>query len=311
MKSAEGLSLPTIAGCLSLFIWSLAGVFVASLSRIPTYEILAIAHGISTIASVIYIAKKRSWHKLKQPLAVIPLGIVGVFGGDYFYISAYKIAPPAHVDIIYYFWPIICLFLLSVVLREKFKLRYLTACLTCLMAVFILISDGKGIGGIDLRYLEGYSFAWLDAFACAIFTVSLRYYRDVPQEMIGVYCACAFLISVFKHFTGEVTVMPTHYEWGVLFVMGISSQFLAYYLWDYGVKAGSVPLITVMSYSNAFLSMAFLVLFGFSEYSPVLLASSVLLVVGIFMAYLDVNVVKWVKRFVPTPPQSLEAISAS
>ena len=71
--------------------------------------------------------------------------------------------------------------------------------------------------------------------------------------------------------------MPTFNQWLQLFVMGITTQGLAYFCWDIGAKHGNIQLLSILSYGNPILSVSFLACFGLAAMS-VKLAISALMV---------------------------------
>ncbi|MDQ2994159.1 MAG: DMT family transporter [Pseudomonadota bacterium] len=294
----------TIIGFCGLLIWSMSGVMAANIRNIPTFEILAITYTISFCLTMLYVAKTKRWHKLKQPWYIWLIGIVGICGSDGLYITAYKYAPPAHVDTLYYLWPIFFLILSSLFLKEKFTLKQAFAASISLLGICLLF-NGNEMSLSNITNLKGYGFAIADALVCALYTIGARYYKEVPHEMVGMYCGCAMVFSLLNHAQFEVTVMPNQSEWITLVLMGITSQCIAYFLWDIGVKRGSLKVLSMLSYGGAILSMTILFVFGLAEPSVSLIAACSIVTIGIFIAMIPWNfrtVAEYLQLLPPTKP---------
>jgi len=289
MKLSSSSAVPaTIIGFCGLLIWSMSGVMAANIRNIPTFEILGITYTISFTLTLLYIYKTKGWHKLKQPWYIWLIGILGICGSDGLYITAYKYAPPAHVDTLYYLWPIFLLILSSIFLKDKFTPRQAFAAAISLLGIGWLF-NGNDMSLTDATNLRGYGFAVADALVCACYTLGARYYKEVPHEMVGMYCGCAMLASFANHFAFETSVAPNQSEWITLVLMGITSQCIAYFLWDIGVKRGSLKVLSMLSYGGAILSMTILFIFGLAEPSLSLIGACCIVTIGIFLAMLPWN----------------------
>ena len=117
----------TVIGYSGLVLWSLSPLMVAQLNNIPTFEILTIALSISFFVIAVKLTVQKQWQRIKQPLLIWLVGVIGIYGNDLTYIAAFKYAPPAHVDLINYLWPIFVILGSGLLPSEKFTYRHLLA----------------------------------------------------------------------------------------------------------------------------------------------------------------------------------------
>ncbi len=279
----------TFIGALALLMWSLSATFVTSINNIPTFEVIAIAFSISFLITAIILTVKHQWYKiLGQPLILWIVGLLGVYGNDVTFIAAFKYAPALHADLINYLWPIFVILFSSLLPSEKFSGYHFVACLFGFAGVYCIITNKSGLGGFNKNYILGYAFAFADAMIWAAYTVVARHYKKTPIEMIGMYCGIGAVCSIFTHFYYESTVIPTVNQLGVIILMGLTTQGLAYFFWDIGVKRGNFRLLSVLSYTCPVLSVIFLIASGYAHLdSAIVLGCFFISLATIFAGHVD------------------------
>ncbi|MFN3234175.1 MAG: DMT family transporter [Gammaproteobacteria bacterium] len=266
----------TAIGCLGLVMWAFSALLTTIVRELPIFEILSIVFTISVSITAFKLTIKKEWHKLKQPVLLWIIGVIGVYGNDVLYISAFKHAPSVQADLINYLWPILVILFAGCLPKEKFTIKHIVAGLLGFAGVYILITHGKGLAGFKMQYLWGYVLALLDAIVWALYTLVARHYNKKPVEMMGVYCGIGGLISFMLHMHMETTALPSIDQWVALIIMGFTTQGLAYFFWDYGVKGGNFKLLSVLSYGTPIASVALLVLFGVTKNSGNLMIACLL-----------------------------------
>lgn len=279
----------TIIGAMGLFFWSLSAVYTVHIKSLPLFEILSIVFLISFIISAIKISVCRQWSLLRQPWYLWFIGIVGIYGNDIFFIEAFKYAPATHADLINYLWPIFVICFASLLPQENFSLKHFSACLLGLLGIYILLTNGQGLGGFKTEYLVGYGFALLDAMVWALYTLVARYHNKTPVEMVGIYCGFSALISLIAHFSIEASVLPSASQWLILVVMGLTTQGFAYFFWDFGVKKGDFKLLSILSYANPIFSVILLLVFGMAQPSLSLMLATLSIALAGFIGSLPNN----------------------
>lgn len=260
----------TIANALgfsAILLWALNALLTVKLKRIPSFEIISIVFTISFVTSMIYVGSRGIWHKLKQPPSVWITGILGLFLTNFGYITSFKLAPAAQVDLIFYLWPIMAVLISPLILKEPLSKQTLIGSSFGLLAVLLIVTGDEGHGNIfDINdaHLKGYAMAFFGATSWALYNVTSRRIKKAPVEVIGIFFGGGALLSCIAHMTTEDFVMPTLSESLNLGLMGLTTQGAAYFCWDYAVKRGNFKLLKTSAYAVPILSIGLLVVFGIS-----------------------------------------------
>ena len=279
----------TFIGYIALLFWASSGVLASSVINIPTFEVLSVAFSISFGITALLLTLRGQWSKVKQPLFLWIIGMVGVYGNDALYIGAFKYAPAAQVDLISYLYPILIILLASYLPSENFSFKYIVAGFIGFFGTYLLITSGGNATNFQFKYLTGYCLAFIDAIAWSIYCVTARYYKNTPTEMIGMYCGCGLILSLIAHFSWEHTVTPNLHQCIVLIIMGLTTQGSTYFMWDYGIKRGNFNLLSVLTYGNPIIAVVLLIFAGKSYYTNTLLIAALLISVSGALAGLDLK----------------------
>lgn len=269
---------PTLIGYCALIFWALAAPFVVKIKTLPIFETLSIVFSVSFIFSAAKLTVCKQWSKLKQPWILGIVGFVGIYGNDVLYIAAFQNAPAAHADLINYLWPIIVILLTGFLPNEKLTFRHLFAAASGFAGIYVLI--GHGHTGFNHDYLFGYFLALMDALVWSAYTLLARHYGKSPVEIIGIYCGIGAIFSIIIHLNLETFVIPSTMQWIILMSMGLVTQCLAYFFWDFGIKKGNFKMLTILSYGNPVLSVFFLIMFGMADLSSELFIACFLVTIG-------------------------------
>lgn len=280
----------TLLGYMALAMWAGSGVLASSVIRIPTFEVLSIAFSMSFGLTALMLTMRGQWHKVKQPLTLWVIGMIGVYGNDALFISAFKYAPAAQADLINYLYPILIILFASLLPNEKLSAKYIVAAILGFSGTYLVITNGDNFSGFHLKYMPGYLLALLDAVVWSVYCLAARYYKNTPTEMVGMYCGCGLVLSLIAHVSFEPTVMPHLIELIVMIVMGLTTQGSAYFLWDFGIKKGNFRFLSIIAYANPVIAVFLLILTGKSTYSTILLVSTLLIALGGLVAGLDTHV---------------------
>ena len=282
----------TFSGYIALLFWAISAALANSLIPIPTFEILAIAFGISFAGTATYVTIRKRWYIIKQPIMLWVIGILGIFGNDILFLEAFKHAPPAHIILITYLWPMLVILLSALILKEAAPLRYFTGGLFGLAGIAVLMLTKSNAYNIHGDYALGYLLALLSAIVWSIFVIAMRHYKNKPIEMVGMYCGCGFILSLIAHIIFDKNVTPTSPELLVLIIFGLTSQGSAYYLWNHGIRRGNFKLLSISSYATPVVSIVILILLGKSNYSNRLLVSALLVSGGSFICHIPLSLCK-------------------
>lgn len=281
------IQLGTYIGSLGILLWAMGPLLNTYLRDIPTFEILSILFGIGFLLSIVKITVSQRWNQVKQPALVWLMGILGIFGNDYFYIEAFKTTPASHVELIGATWPILVILFSGFLPKEKLSLKNILAVLLAFTGIIILVTNTEGASSISMDYSKGYILAFLGAVTWASYTLLARRFAQIPNEMIGMYLGVCFALSSILHWHSEIMVNPTNHQWMILLLMGLTTHGLAYTFWDYGVKRGKFILLNILSYATPIFSLGLLILFGISQFTIALATAATLVVLGAIISRVD------------------------
>jgi drug/metabolite transporter (DMT)-like permease len=267
----------TKIGVLGLLLWAFAAFFNSQLYRIPIFEILTIALGIGFLGGCIRILTIGTWKELEQPLKFYLIGFLGVFGNELLYVSAFKFAPPCHIVLINYLWPILVVFFAGSILKEEASWRYGIAAILGFFSIGFFLYQHESVLS---QYWLGYLFAFLAACFWSFYVLAYRRCKAMTPEMLTCYCGLGCIISFFIHHETEVFILPTAWEAISLTWLGIIGMCIAFNFWNFGIKNGNIRLLSILSYNNIILSTAILILLGEAYFEPAILWATMGLVIS-------------------------------
>lgn len=283
----------TILGQFALFIWSVAACGILMLKNIPTFETLAGIFFVGFCTSFILNSYFANWKNiLNYPKKLIVIGTIAIVGNDILYVSAFKNAPAAQVDLIVCSWPIITMILSSIKFKEKIKTNYIISCSVASLGIYILLNDKNGGIDININYSTGYIYAFLTALFWSYYVIASKNYKNTTPELFSVYCFVGFIISIYLHINYENFITPTYSQILIILVMGITTHSLAYYSWDFGIKYGNYNMLSIMSYANPIISILLLTLLGFIKLTETVVFSTILIFLAITISGTSKNVIK-------------------
>ncbi len=275
----------TLIGLSALGMWAIEPLLVSEINRLPIFELLAILFMSSFVLTAIRITLKGKWQEvLKQPGYVWPIGVIGICASDFAYIFGTKYAPIAHVELIDYLWPSFAIFFTSLLPGELLKKRYLYGAILGFAGIYCLVHTELFADQFNVSFGIGYSFALIGAAIWGGYCAFSRYHKNLPIEVVGLYCGIGSIICLGLHLKFETFVMPTQSELGFTVLTGMTGAGMAYQLWDYGVKFGNVYLLSVLTYLARLAGLSLLVLFGKEPLSRELVMACLLATAGVIVS---------------------------
>lgn len=292
----------TLFGVGALGMWTVEPLLISEVESLPIFEVLAIIFTSSFILTSIRLTIKRKWHLvLRQPAFVWLVGVFGICVSDFAYIFGAQHAPIAHVDLIDYLWPCFAICFTGLLPNETLSPRYLIGALLGFVGIYILINKEISEHGFNATYFVGYVLALFGALVWSSYSAFSRHFKEVPTEMIGMYCGVGAVISFALHLQFETFVMPTLQEGSMAIITGITGAGIAYQLWDYGVKFGEVYLLSMLTYIARLSAMVLLVCFGKEPFSVELVIACLLGSFGVMLSTLSNNMIQKVVRIATRP----------
>lgn len=293
---------PTRMGLGALGLWTIEPLLISEVNSLPIFEILTIIFASSFLLTAIRLTLKKRWSLvLKQPLFIWVAGIFGICASDFAYIYGAQHAPIAHVDLIDYLWPCFAICFTGLLPQERFTPQHIIGALCGLLGIYLLINREVLEHGINVNYFIGYGLALFGALLWGGYSAFSRFHKDVPTEMIGMYCGMGAILCFILHAQFETFVMPTFQEGSLAVFTGISGAGIAYQLWDYGVKHGNVYLLGLLTYVARIGAMLLLVLFGKEPFTMTLVFACLLACFGVMITSMDTKKFKKIIRIFMKP----------
>jgi drug/metabolite transporter (DMT)-like permease len=276
----------TLIGAVSILLWgTLALLTKLTGGDIPEFQMLAMTFGVAFLlmASRWWCQGHSGIRHIRQPRVAWLIGIGGLFGYHFAYFKAMTLAPAVEVSLLAYLWPLLIVLFSSLLPGESLRLQQIIGTLLALTGCWLLV--GWDSDGFAWDYLDGYLMALACALIWSSYSVLSRLVRSVPTDAVGWFCGVTALLAWLCHLLWEDTVWPADaYQWVGVIGLGLGPVGIAFFTWDYGVKHGNIQLLGTLSYSAPLISVVLLVLAGFGEATPVLIAASSLIVIGSLVA---------------------------
>ncbi|MEI1276743.1 EamA family transporter [Leptospira venezuelensis] len=215
----------------------------------------------------------------------ISLGIIGVFGFNFFFFIGMKKASPMNAAIVIAASPAIAIFLSYFMLNSKIKLQHYLGTLISFLGVVLVISDGSITALLNAFHGEGILFILIAATCWSFYSVGMKKYIPGVSTIqttafTALFGTVALIILTFINgdWNTEFKEIPNSAWLAILYMAGLST-FLGYLCWNYGIQAvgpdkavifgNLIPVVAMLTSwvlgeaPNAYdLGGAFLVIFG-------------------------------------------------
>ena len=275
----------TLIGAGAVFLWGSLAILTTLTGDVPPFQMVAIAFGVAFLIALVKWAVRGDpvLRQFRQPYHAWALGIFGLFGYHVLVFTALKTAPPVEANLVNYLWPLLIVFFSALLPGESLRPRHIAGTLLGFAGVYVLVTGGTSISP-DPAYLPGYAAAFFAALIWSTYSVASSQLGDVPTDAIGVFCLVAGLLSVIAHLIFETTVTPSVGEWLALIALGLGPAGGAFFLWDWGLKRGSVRALGGIAYCAPLLSTGLLIALGPGNLTPAVAVAAAAIVAGSVLA---------------------------
>ena len=272
----------TLIGLAAIAMWSSLAVLTAASGAVPPFQLAAITFAIGAmVGAASWLWRPGAAAALRQPMRVWALGVGGLFGYHALYFTALKSAPPAEAGLINYLWPLLIVLGSALLPGERLRPHHVPGALLGLAGTALLFAGGDRALTLATSYLPGFAAAFAAAFVWAGYSVLSRRFASVPTDAVAGFCAATAGLAALAHLAFETTVWPANAsQWAAVLALGLGPVGLAFYAWDIGVKRGDIGLLGALSYCAPVLSTSALVLAGYAEAGPALVAATALIAGG-------------------------------
>jgi drug/metabolite transporter (DMT)-like permease len=271
----------TFAGLAAIALWSVLALLTASTGAVPPFQLSALTFSIASLLGLAIIAHSgQGFGVLRQPPRAWARGLYGLFGYHALYFAALKLAPAAEAGLIAYLWPLLIVLMTTMLPGERLSITHVVAAMVSFAGILVL-GLGKGDVAFDPAHWKGYAAALGCAFIWSSYSVLSRRQDDIPSEAVTGFCIATALLSCLCHFVFETTVWPQELmTWLSVILLGLGPVGAAFFLWDIGMKKGSIRLLGIASYAAPVISTIMLVMLGLTQAHWTLAVACVLIVGG-------------------------------
>ncbi|HZH27907.1 MAG TPA: EamA family transporter [Azospirillaceae bacterium] len=275
----------TLVGAGAVALWSSLALLATMTGPLPPFQVTAITIAVGALVGMATsIAGGRNvLAPLRQRPSAWLLGVAGLFGYHALYFVALRLAPPVEANLINYLWPLLIVVFSGLLPGERLGRAQLAGAALGLAGTALVVTGGDGLS-VQAAHLPGYLAALSCAVVWAAYSVLSRLFGDVPTDAVSGFCLVTSLLAALCHLAFETWVPPSATDWVLLLVMGLGPLGAAFFLWDHGVKRGDIQVLGAVSYSTPLLSTLLLVVSGRAAPSLAVLAATVLIVGGAFLA---------------------------
>ena len=280
-RADRGVLRATMVGASALAMWSALALFATGARGIPSFQLVTLCFSIAFLLALgRWLVRGESViSHLRLPRRAWLIGIGGLFGYHLLYFFALRMAPPVHVNLLNYLWPLFVVMLSALLPGERLRWWHVAGSVLGLIGAAILVR-GDGSASIEAGQAWGYGMAFAGALTWGLYSLaSRRYLSHVPTDAVGGFCLGTAVLALVCHLAVETWVWPTPGEWIAILALGLGPAGGAFFAWDYAVKRGDIRSLGGLSYGVPLLSTVLLVIFGFAEPS-VSIAMACLLIAG-------------------------------
>lgn len=271
----------TLVGGLALLLWSTLALLTTLAGGLPPFQMVAMAFGLAFLLALgkWLLRGEAILPRLRQPIGAWALGVAGLFGYHLFYFLALRLAPPIEANLLNYLWPLLIVLFAALLPGGGLTARHGLGALAGLAGAALLIGRG-GQAGFDPRFAAGYGSALLCAVIWSAYSVlNRRFFKAVPSDTVGGFCAATALLALLCHLIAESTVWPVGWQWGAMIALGLGPVGAAFFVWDYGCKHGDIRALGTLAYAVPLLSNGLLIATGRGE-ATWQVAVAALLIIG-------------------------------
>ena len=275
----------TLAGTVSILLWSALGLLTTSTRGIPPFETLALTFAVAGGGGLALLALRgrAALAGLLAPWRAWLLGFIGLFAYHALYFLALNNAAAAEASLIAYLWPLLIVLLAASLPGARLRAAHLAGALLGLAGCALVLRSGGGGPAPGIRALGDAAAAGC-ALVWSAYSVANRRFAGQPSTAIAGICAAVALAGLACTFAFERPVLPDGRQWAALAALGAGPVGAAFFAWDHATKHGSLAVLGALSYLAPLLSTLLLVGFGQARASPALLAAAALVIAGAVVA---------------------------
>lgn len=266
----------TVLGGIAIFSWGSLGALGAMAATMPPYMVLGLCFAVAAFLGTIFcFATGQRLAPLVSTEIVISTVLLLAYHLAYF--EAFHHAQAVPVSLINYLWPAWLIVIGNVFFRMGSGLAGYVGAAIGFAGVAVLIGDAVHLAH---DHVLGYCLAMVGAIIWATYCNLRRCGRHEGVGSMVTICTLASVICFAIALWADERFVPTQQDMLVILALGIGPAGGSFFLWDYGLRVGNAPLLSILGYSAPVLSTLVMVISGMAELSWRVAVAVALITVG-------------------------------
>lgn len=207
---------------------------------------------------------------LHQSKLLLLVGIVGIFGFNYFFFLGLATTSAINAALIMSLNPALTLLLARMLWQQKITRAQAIGVLLAFLGVVVLLTQGKPWAITNLQMGRGDGYMWAANFAFAIYHLGVKQYRGSMDNLHFTFfttliCCLCFFVIIQPYPVGELGTYPARF-WYAAIGMGGPGTALAYFSWNHGAAGLGVGRAPIYMNTVPLFTSLFALLFGATLY---------------------------------------------
>ncbi|MEO1054313.1 MAG: DMT family transporter [Bacteroidota bacterium] len=180
----------------------------------------------------------------KHPQAVVWIGIVGLFGFNYFFFTGMKYTAAINGALIISLNPVVTLIVSRIILKTAITWLNVLGILIAFFGVVILLTKGNLLALSQIEFNQGDVYIWIANILFSINHVMVKKHAAVlPVKVITTSSAlvCLVCFAIAFPITSPMSVGMSGTYWISTIVVGIGGTSISFYLWNQGINRLGAP----------------------------------------------------------------------
>ncbi len=272
-----------LPGFAAIVFWSMGGYLILLMKGIPPLQIVTFTQLFGGSICMQFEGSRFSFTQLKNRFLKGWPFLSFFLANQICYTYAFQNAPAAHVELLYYTWPVILILMRALLLSRKLRLRDIIGMTLGMSGLFVLVSPDLNDSIWNTEFYMGYLAALTASFGWVGYTLVNQFYSPVKtgfssigEDIIILGMVNALLLSFF-----DSAVLPTPREATILLTYALGLYGLAYPLWRIGLR-NHYNLTSSMAHAIPVISVAWLFIGGVAEMTPEVMIATLLVTSSCF-----------------------------
>jgi len=274
--------LGNVSAGLAVLFWSIVAYLFCFLKALPPFQLLSLMQISGGLVGLLFERKMLTVRTVSQRVVYGWPILLFLFLTPATYMTSIRMAPIVQVDLIFYSWPILLVLLGSQWLNKPLYLPHYIGMVIGLFGLVVLVWADLSLEGVQWEFLFGYLIALLSGLSWVFYSF-LNQDPDKKKRKYSSHGEDLLLIGGLSLIVSYATEEWAAMEWsetGIVLLSGALIYGVSYPLWGVGIKHSRFTVIGAMANAIPILSIAWLIVGGFAEFSLTVCLATLLVTIG-------------------------------